>query len=71
MIQHENSLESEHYKKFKTAVELCKASGINFSLMCSTNADMAIKELKNLDKSRRLALSKMVPTLTLKMMSLF
>ena len=39
--------EADHYGKFKTAVDICKASKINFSLMCTTNVDMAMKELWN------------------------
>ena len=45
-IQHEESLESEHYEKFKTVVEVCKASGINFAVMCSANVDMAMSSLQ-------------------------
>ena len=36
-------MESDHCGKFKMVVELCKASGVNFSVMCSANVDMAIK----------------------------
>ena len=43
--QPDDVLESEHYEKFKTIIEVCKASGINFSVMCSANVDMAIKSL--------------------------
>ena len=43
--QHEETLESEHYKKFKTVVEVCKASGINFSVMCSVNVYMVMTSL--------------------------
>ena len=43
--QSENALESEQYDKFKTIVEVCKASGINFASMCSVNVDMAMVEL--------------------------
>ena len=44
-IQHEETLESEHYEKFKTVVEVCKASGINFAVMCSANVDMGMTSL--------------------------
>ena len=44
--QPEDVLESEHYEKYKTIIEVCKASGIKFSVMCSANVDMAIKLLK-------------------------
>lgn len=37
--------EAKHHESFKTIVEVCKARGINFSVMCSANVDMAIKIL--------------------------
>ena len=46
VIQPEDVLESEHYEKYKTIIEVCKTSGIKFSVMCSANVDMAIKLLK-------------------------
>ena len=33
------------YDAFKTMVEVCKANGVNFSVMCSANVDMAMKTL--------------------------
>ena len=35
-------LEANQYEKFKTIIEVCKANGINFSVLCSANVDMAI-----------------------------
>ena len=32
-IQHKETLESEHYDRFKTVVKVFKASGINFAVM--------------------------------------
>ena len=43
--QPEDVLESEHYEKFKAIIEVCEASGINFSVMYSNSVDMAIKSL--------------------------
>ena len=43
----EDTLESDQYDKFKTFVEVCKASGINFTVMCSANIDMAIAEISS------------------------
>jgi len=37
--------EANHYEKFKTMVEVCKASGINFALMCTHNINAAMKQL--------------------------
>ena len=38
-------MDSDHYNKFKTIVEVCKASGIKLSVMCFANVDTAIKTL--------------------------
>ena len=43
--QPDNVSEANHYEKFKTIVEVCKANGVNFSVLCSANVDMAIKAL--------------------------
>ena len=43
--QPDDVMKSDHYNKFKTVVEVYKASGINFSVMCSANVDMFIKTL--------------------------
>ena len=43
--QPEDTSESEYYSKFKTVIEVCEARGIKFSLMCTANVDMDIKEL--------------------------
>ena len=40
-----NMSEANHYEKFKTIIEVCKANGINFSVLCSANVDMALKVL--------------------------
>ena len=37
--------EANHYEKFRTIIEVCKANGFNFSVLCSVNVDMAIKVL--------------------------
>ena len=44
-IQSDTVLEANHYEKFKTIVEVCKANGINFSVLCSANVDTAISIL--------------------------
>ena len=43
--QPEDTYETEHHDKFKTVIKVCKASKINFSLMCTANIDMTMKEL--------------------------
>ena len=46
-------LEANQYEKFKTVVEVCKANGVSFSVLCSANVDMAIRTLrdqKNIDQ---------------------
>ena len=43
--QPEHMVESEYYENMKTMVEVCKASGVNFALMCTHTVDMAITEL--------------------------
>jgi len=40
-------LEADHYEKFKTIIEVCKISGINFALLCMANVDMANKMLND------------------------
>ena len=37
--------ESNHYDTFKPIVEVCKASGISFALMCDANVDMVMHQL--------------------------
>ena len=37
--------ELDHHEKSKAMVEVCKASGINFALMCTHNIDAAMKKL--------------------------
>lgn len=44
-IQPENVLETDHYETIKTIVEVCKASGVNFALMCTHTVDMVISTL--------------------------
>jgi len=46
-IQPENVLKADHYETVKTTVVVCKASGVNFSLMCTYTVDMAMEELYN------------------------
>ena len=43
--QPDGMLEADHYKTFKTMIEICKASGINFAVICSANVYMAMKTL--------------------------
>ena len=43
--QLDNVSRASHYEKFKTFVEVCKANGVNFSVIYSTDVDMAIKVL--------------------------
>ena len=42
--------EANHHETFKTIVEVCKASTINFAMMCTANVDMAMKILHNDNK---------------------
>ena len=37
--------EPDHHETLKTIIEVCKASGINFAVMYSSNVDMSIKAL--------------------------
>ena len=37
--------EARHNESIKTLVEVCKASGVNFALLCTYNIDMAMKSL--------------------------
>ena len=46
-IQPENVLEADHYELVKTMVEVCKASGVNFALLCTHTVDMAVNMLHN------------------------
>lgn len=43
--QPDRVLETDHYEAFKAIIEVCKASGINFAVLCSSNVDMAMKTL--------------------------
>ena len=43
-------LEANQYEKFKTVVEVCKANGVNFSVLCSANVNMAIRILHDQKK---------------------
>ena len=38
----EDDLESEHYPKFNIVIEVFNVSGVNFSVMCLANVNMAI-----------------------------
>ena len=44
-IQTENVLGTDHYKTIKTIVEVYKANGVNFALMCTHTVNMAISTL--------------------------
>ena len=43
--QPDHSTETDHYETIKTIVEVCKASGVNFSLLCTHTVDMAMSTL--------------------------
>ena len=45
-IQSENVPEADHYETVKTMVEVFKASGVNFPLLCTYIIDMAEKTLQ-------------------------
>ena len=44
-IQPQDVIESDHYESIKTIVEVCKASGINFPLLCTHTVDMVMATL--------------------------
>ena len=44
-IHPENVIETDHYETINIIVEVYKASGVNFALMCTHTADMAISTL--------------------------
>ena len=46
-IQPENILEADHYEMMKTMVEVCKASGVDYSLLFTHTVDMAVNMLNN------------------------
>lgn len=39
--------EVKHYDPFRSVVEMCKASGTNFSIICTANIDLAMKDLED------------------------
>ena len=39
--------ESDHYEKVKTVIEVCKASGVNFPILCTNTVGMAMKGLRD------------------------
>ena len=45
MRQPDTVHEVMHYESFRSVTEMCKASTINFALLCTANVDMAIKTL--------------------------
>ena len=45
LIQPEDVHEVQHYEVFRSVIEMCKASGVNFALMCTDNVNTAMKEL--------------------------
>ena len=45
LIQPKGTSEVKHCDKFRSVVEVCKASGVNFALLCTANIDIAIKHL--------------------------
>ena len=51
--QPEHVHEVKHYETFRSVVEMCKASSINFALMCTANIDMAMKELGKSSKIKK------------------
>ena len=44
-IQPKNVDEPKHYESVKTLVEVAKASGVNFGLLCTNNIDIAMQSL--------------------------
>ena len=45
--QPDDSPETKDQENFKTIIEVCKASGINFSVICCANIDMDFKALQD------------------------
>ena len=37
----------KHYETYKSIVAICKASKVNFALLCSENIDMALTKLRD------------------------
>ena len=44
-IQLVNMLETDHYELVKTVIEVCKASGVSFALLCTNTVDMVMEKL--------------------------
>ena len=45
LLQLDDGHEIKHYDTFRSVVEMCKASGVDLSLLCTANIDMAMKDL--------------------------
>ena len=60
MKQPDDVHEVKHYESFRSVTDMCKASTVNFALMCTANVDLAITTIK---KYQPLEHSMMVPTL--------
>ena len=46
LVQPNDVHEVKHFDTFKSVVEMCKASGINFALLYTANVDISMKHLK-------------------------
>ena len=47
LVQPEGVHETKHYDTFRSTVEMCKASGVNFATMCNANIDIAMTTLRD------------------------
>ena len=47
LVQPDTVHEVKHYETYKSMVEMCKASKINFALLCTENVDMALNKLRS------------------------
>ena len=47
LIQPDTVHEVKHYETYKSTVEMCKASKVNFAMICTENIDMAMTTLRN------------------------
>ena len=45
LVQTKETAEVTHCERFRSMVEVCKASSINFALLCTANVDMAMEAL--------------------------
>ena len=47
LVQPETVHEVKHYETYKSVIEMCKASKVNFALLCTDNIDMSMNTLRN------------------------